>query len=110
MPGHAILVPEGPEKSQEKCSGGNQVARGAPEELPRCWGFTGKAGDLQAANHHSRCGAAKNSEEAEVLDVDEGEGGKADNRAQLAESELAAQRAKEGEEAAVGEGQASSVN
>src|SRR5882724_7242499 len=94
------------QRAQEKCARGNHVARGAPKELLRRGRFAAEACHLQAANHHSGRGSAENREEAEVLDVYEGEGGKADGRAELAEGELAAQRTKEGKEAAVGKGQA----
>ena len=110
MPGHGILVPEGPEKSQEKCARGNHVARGAPEELLRRGGIAGEALDLQTANHHSRRGSTKDREEAEVLDVDEGEGRETNGRAELAEGELPAQRAEKSEEAAIGKCQTSGIN
>src|SRR5690242_3615019 len=110
VPGHAIFIPEGPEKPKEKCARGNHIARGAPEELFRGRRFTGEAGDLQAADHHPRRGAAKDSEEAEILDVNKGEGGNADNGAEFAERKLPTERAKEGKKATVGEGQASRVH
>src|SRR5882757_594807 len=110
VPGHGILVPEGPEKSQKKCAGGNRVARGAPEELLRRGGIAGEALDLQTANHHSRRGSTKDREEAEVLDVDEGEGRETNGRAELAEGELPAQRAEKSEEAAIGKCQTSGIN
>jgi len=65
---------------------------------------------LQAADHHARGSSAKYSEEAEVLHVDEGKGRKANDGAELAERELSTQGAKERQEPAISEGEASCVD
>src|SRR5690348_10681750 len=102
VPGHGILVPKGPEKSQEKCGGGNHVSRGAQKELFCRGNVAGETLDLQTANHHSWRGPAKNGEETKVLNIDESEGRETNHSAQLAERKLPAKRAKQGQETAVG--------
>src|SRR5258708_7455420 len=110
VPGHCIFIPEGPEESQEKGAGGNYVARSAPEELLGGGCVAGEAGDLQTSDHHSRSGSSEDGKQAEILDIEEGEGREENNRAKFAEGEFPAEGAKESEEASVGEGQAGGVD
>src|ERR1700756_2147086 len=110
VPGESVLVPPGPEESEEESSSGNDVAGAAQQHLARCRRITGEAGHLEPAKHHAwRC-AAKNREECEVLQIDDGEGHSVDRCAELAESELPTQRTEKSKETAVREEKARGIN
>src|ERR1700756_5474826 len=100
VPRKSIFVPPGPEEPKEKSPGGNDVAGTAKQHLTRCRRVAREARDLESAKHHARGCAAKNREEGEVLQIDDGEGHTIDRCAELAESELPTQRAEKSKETA----------
>src|SRR5262249_44600556 len=63
-----------------------------------------------AAQHHAGSGAAKNREQSEVLQVDNGERGRVNRGVEFAEGKLPAERAKKGQEAAAGEKEARRID
>ena len=110
VPSEFVFVPLDPQKAEEESAGREHVAGGAEKELT--WGrlFAGKIDDTETAQHHAGRGAAKNGEQREVLEIDDGEGDGIDGGIELAESEVSAERAEEGEESAAGEKETSGVD
>src|ERR1700747_897744 len=110
VPGEFVFVPLRPEITEEESSRREQVTGGAKKKLAGRRFFAGKVHDAQAAQHHPRSGTAKHSEERKILDIDDGKGSGVNGRGQLAESEVAAERAEERKKSATGEEQASGIN
>src|SRR5262245_41694989 len=106
VPGQRVFIPPGPEESQKHSAGGNHVAEAAQQHLARRGRFTGEARNLQAAEHHAWRGTTEDGEESEILQIDDGERRTVDLRAQLAQRELAAERAEQRQEATVSEEEA----
>jgi hypothetical protein len=110
VPGEFVFVPLDPQKAEEESAGREHVAGGAEKELTRGRLFAGKIDDTETAQHHAGRGAAKNGEQREVLEIDDGEGDGIDGGIELAESEVSAERAEEGEESTAGEKETSGVD
>src|SRR5579863_2045547 len=88
VPGEGVFVPPGPEESEKESAGGEDVPGAAEEHLPGCWGIAVKGSDLEAAKDHAGSGAAKDGEQGEILQVNDGEGKSVDGGAEFTESEL----------------------
>src|ERR1700676_2094320 len=110
MPGESVFVPPGPKESKEKSPGGNNVAGTAKKHLPGCRRVASKAGDLETTEHHAGRRAAEDREQRKILQIDDGEGYAVYCGAELAESELPAQRSEQREEATISEEKARCVN
>ena len=109
VPGEGIFVPHGPQKTHEKSARRKHIAHAAPKHLPRRGRFTGKAGDLQASQHHAWSSPAENREERKILQVHDNERRDAHSGAQFAECKLATKRTKESEKGAIRKEQAAGV-
>ena len=109
MPGELVLVPHHPKEAQEKSPGREHVAGTAQQHLPGRGRFPGEADDLQSSQHHSRSRATEGGEERKILQIDNGESRDVHRGAQLAQSELAAERAEEHQESTVGKQQAEEI-
>src|SRR3981189_3967099 len=94
VPSEFVLVPHRPKEAQKKSSCGERVARAAQKHLPGRGRFAGKADDLQASHHHARGCAAEDSEECEVLQIDDGKSRGVYSGAQFTQRELPSERAK----------------
>src|SRR6516165_8119671 len=110
MPGQFIFVPLHPQKPEEERSRREHVSGGAEQELFRRWFLPGEVDNAQATQHHAGRGAAKDGEQSEVLQVDDGERQSVYRGTQFAEREMAAERAEESEEAATGKYQTGGVD
>src|SRR5690349_4129959 len=105
VPGKGVFVPTGPQKTEKKGAGRQQVADAPPQHLPRLRRVTIEAGDLQSSRHHAGSCAAENGEQREILQVNDGEGGGINGGAELADGELAAERAEQHKKATIGKQQ-----
>src|SRR5207249_9680581 len=99
VPGQFVFVPVGPGEAEKKASGGEQVAQGAQKQLFSCGRLTRKPDEVKIAKHHARGRAAENREEREVLEIEERKRRGGHRGVELAESELASERAAERPEA-----------
>src|SRR5712664_3515293 len=91
VPSEFVLIPHCPKEAQKKGSCTEHVARAAQKHLPGRGWFAGKADDLKAPHHHARGCAAENSEECEVLQIEDGKSRGVDSGAQFAQRKLPAE-------------------
>jgi hypothetical protein len=110
VPSQFIFVPLHPEEAEEKSAGGKHIARGAKQKLARRGLFAREIHDAKAAKHHAGSSAAKNGEQGEILEINDGERRGIDGGTELVESEVATKGAEECQEAAPGDEQAGGVN
>src|SRR5229473_5426365 len=105
LPGQPVFIPKRPEKPEEERAAGNHVAKAALQELARAGRVAVEADHLELAQHHSGSCAAKDREQREILHVKQAQRCGIHRHAELAEAEMAAERAKQRQKPAIGKQQ-----
>ena len=109
LPSETVFVPKRPEKTEKERGAGNDITETAPKKLASIGKAAIEPDDGETPEHHPGSGSCKRGENEKILRVEKEEGGKADDRVDFLEQELAAKRPEKADKTGTGECEKNSV-